>query len=228
MKQNIIPEITPDVVNRFYNHVAVAENKDLCWEWQGAIRGKDKPYGRFGFKGKLFSAHRVSYKISKGADPMEMHVLHTCDNCRCVNPKHLFLGTNADNVADKVSKGRQAKNTGWKNGVENHHIAFWKNHFSKASENDYEEMRKKYEQGLGTLQGLSSQYGSSKKSLAKYIRLKGSFVPSQYTVLTAQQVLDIREKYIPNVYSSKVLGREYGVGGKTILDIVHRNTWKTV
>lgn len=79
-----------------------------CWEWTGG-RGNHK-YGVFYPKhGVSALAHRVSWELAHGAIPDGMHVLHRCDNRPCVNPSHLFLGTNDDNIADKVSKGRQSR-----------------------------------------------------------------------------------------------------------------------
>ena len=51
-------------------------------------------------------AHRVAYRTYVGDIPAGMHVLHKCDNPLCINPRHLFLGTNADNMRDKSAKGR--------------------------------------------------------------------------------------------------------------------------
>ena len=78
-----------------------------CWIWQ---KGKDKDgYGQFSFKNRNYKAHRVAYRLYIGPIPKGMLVLHTCDTPPCVNPSHLFLGTNDDNMADMVQKDRQIK-----------------------------------------------------------------------------------------------------------------------
>lgn len=88
----------------------IPEPNSGCWLWMGAItRGG---YGhirkRVNNVNKMTRAHRVSYELYKGPIPEGLQVLHTCDNPICVNPNHLFLGTNQDNVDDKVSKDRHS------------------------------------------------------------------------------------------------------------------------
>lgn len=75
-----------------------------CWEWIGSRDRKG--YSRFGIKTK---AYRYSYEKFKGKIPQNMSICHSCDNKGCVNPNHLFLGTNEENQEDKVKKNRQAK-----------------------------------------------------------------------------------------------------------------------
>lgn len=77
-----------------------------CWLWTASVAGKG--YGQIKLPGqrKQMYAHRLSYLIHKGEDPGNKQVCHTCDNPRCVNPEHLFLGTASDNLKDMKSKGR--------------------------------------------------------------------------------------------------------------------------
>jgi len=63
-------------------------------------------YGQMYFRKQVWLAHRVSWTIRRGEIPDGLHVLHQCDTPSCINPDHLFLGTNHDNVVDKVMKGR--------------------------------------------------------------------------------------------------------------------------
>lgn len=75
-----------------------------CWLW---VAGRDSHgYGKISFRGKAMRAHRASYELYVGPIPSGMHILHRCDNPRCVNPEHLWPGTHAENMADKTSKGR--------------------------------------------------------------------------------------------------------------------------
>jgi len=74
---------------------------------------QERPYTYL--NGKHVTVAKLSYLLHKGPIPKSIEVCHTCDNPRCVNPEHLFLGTKRDNQLDKVSKGRHA--TGSKNGA---------------------------------------------------------------------------------------------------------------
>lgn len=87
------------------NYVNI-QGEDDCWLWLGAQSGNG--YGRLEFEGRYQQAHRVSYQIHCEPIPEDYNVLHTCDNRICVNPKHLFPGTQQDNVDDMVNKGRDS------------------------------------------------------------------------------------------------------------------------
>ncbi len=77
---------------------------DECWPWIGAEHGNG--YGGISVLGKSTPAHRVAYALANGEPPGAMFVLHRCDNPRCCNPSHLFLGTHQDNMDDMVRKDR--------------------------------------------------------------------------------------------------------------------------
>lgn len=82
---------------------------DACWPWVAGNRGR-RGYGRFsmGRKNRCIRAHRFSWEIVNGPIPSGIDVLHSCDNTVCCNPRHLFLGTNLDNVRDMHAKNRHS------------------------------------------------------------------------------------------------------------------------
>ena len=90
---------------RFWAKVAIIPEHP-CWEWTAVKWGNG--YGSITIKGRMQSAHRVSYEMAYGSFDKSLHVLHRCDNPGCVRPDHLFLGTHQDNTKDKVSKNRQS------------------------------------------------------------------------------------------------------------------------
>lgn len=132
---------------------ASSGSPDQCWIWQGCIDARK--YGRVVVQGKLFMAHRLSFELHNGEIPRGMCVCHTCDNPSCVNPLHLFLGTNADNTADKVRKGRQAAGESHSN--------------AKLTWDDVHKIRSLYRTGQYRRKDLAEQFSISLASIKKIV-----------------------------------------------------------
>jgi hypothetical protein len=93
--------------DRLWEKVNKIEDDNSCWEWTGST--DTNGYGHITIKGKKVRTSRLAWEFFEGTMPAGMHVLHTCDNRRCVRRKHLFLGTHQDNMKDRNNKGRQAR-----------------------------------------------------------------------------------------------------------------------
>lgn len=106
----IPPEVADQARDRFWSSVEMRA-PDECWPW---LRFKnDKGYGitKVTINKRRYNSktQRLAWLLTFGDIPDGLHVLHTCDNPPCCNPAHLFLGTNGDNMRDKVEKGRHKR-----------------------------------------------------------------------------------------------------------------------
>lgn len=130
---------------------SILDDTNNCLEWQGS---KDQGgYGMFTYNGHSRRAHRVSYEIQVGPIPVGLCVCHRCDNRACINPSHLFLGTLADNNADRDEKGRHVPSPGILHGS------------AKLTEEDVLAIRGA-RGGWGLKTKLANEYGVSRTQIA--------------------------------------------------------------
>lgn len=159
MPSKYIPRLRKSPKDRFMEKVV---KTDTCWNWNGAISAG---YGNFMFNGKATKAHRVSYSLFvgeikeiEGSDYRGSCVMHTCDNCLCVNPSHLVLGTHQDNMTDKKNKGRVISNSLFGEHHQN----------SKLKSEDIPEIR--YLKSLGaTFQQIAEIFGVNRATIHRII-----------------------------------------------------------
>lgn len=156
----------PRAQKPFDNYV---ERTDSCWLWRGAATSTG--YGSYRYGGKPRKAHHVAYLKAHGSLPESgpglqgFVVMHTCDNRLCVNPNHLKLGTQAQNIADRQAKGRQATRA-------------TKNRWNKITAEDAAKIKEA--RTLGTkLRELAGFYGVSIGGIQRVLRSNGSALPSR-------------------------------------------------
>lgn len=139
------------VEERFWAKADRSGGPDSCWNWTGCkfVSG----YGQARRGGKKVRAHRLAYELTYGPIPEGMSVLHRCDNRACVRPTHLFLGTDADNIADMIAKGRERNSYGERNG------------WAKLTEQKVRELRKLHRAGGVTYKALAARFGVSDQTV---------------------------------------------------------------
>jgi hypothetical protein len=154
-----------DKIQRFWNKV----NKDgsipahvphlgKCWEWTAGCGTLG--YGHHKYKTKTIRAHRFSWCLFYGEIPDGLNVLHKCDNRKCVNPDHLFLGTIKDNVDDMIAKGRKLVKEGEKS------------HLAILTSVQVIEIRRRFSETGVSQSALGRQYGVSNSTIHDIVRRK--------------------------------------------------------
>jgi hypothetical protein len=161
-------ELTESAKSRFWKKVDRRGQK-ACWPWLGA-RDKDG-YGVFGVstKVKTARAHRVAWQLTNG-DLGDLQVLHDCDVPECCNPNHLFLGTNHDNVRDKMAKGRHVSGMATK---PERAVKGERHGNAKLTDEAVREIRRSYVPRKVTLKSLAEKFGVSVNTIHWVV--KGSF-----------------------------------------------------
>lgn len=85
-------------------------DEEACWNWTATFfRGKALPYGQCWFRGTTWSAHRAMWVVANGPIPVKAHILHKCNNSKCINPKHLYPGDAYQNMRDRDECGHTSR-----------------------------------------------------------------------------------------------------------------------
>lgn len=217
------------------------ENIELpeCWEWKSgktADHRKDKgdrrlPYGVFYHpeKRRSYSAHRMSWELFYGPIPKGLMVLHKCDNSICVNPRHLYLGTHKDNMADKVRRRRSPYGE--------------RNHKSKASGASVRRMRELFFRGVRDIRELMEEYGLARTTVHQILTGRtwkhagGPIVPQlsitigsvTFKMTSLAVIAEIKARYVKHTLSGtnskRALMREFQVG-EDVFNKIRDLTWE--
>ena len=224
-----------------------------CHEWTGSINPNG--YGRIWIHGKEWLSHRLAWTIKNGEIPYGMVVRHkVCNNPKCCNTDHLLLGTNEDNVRDRVESGRSAE--GDTSGARTcpDSIPRGQNH-GMADLNDSQviEIRESYASGESSV-SLSEKFNINRAHITQIVsgrswacipispdlkeriesakeaadKSRITFGERHYkTKLTNEIVVEIRKAFAEAVETTKEIGARFGIQGCTVCDISSGKSWKS-
>lgn len=153
-------KITTSLKDRFEAKV-IRGTPEECWHWNATTNGR-KNYGLIRLNGKYLLAHRVAFFISRGFWPGKMQVCHSCDNPRCVNPGHLWLGTQGDNMQDAMKKGRHFYRDSKSKGV------------AKLSKKDVYDLKQQFFSGILS-KDLAVRYNIGERTVRAIAKNQGTY-----------------------------------------------------
>lgn len=213
-----------DIVERLLSRIKV--NANGCFEWQGPL---NDGYGNMSVAGEMKRVHRVSYETFRSAIPDGLCVCHECDNRRCINPAHLFLGTRLDNTRDAASKNRMEFGERRCN--------------SKLTSELVVEMTNRYNAGE-TFGQIARDVGVNNRTVSRVLcgngwrhvdrpalkkrkngQAKGAALPQ--SKLNESRVMEIRELAAAG-FRHPAIAERIGISRSVVQSVVARKTWKHV
>lgn len=218
-----------DAESRFWDKVDVGDD-DECWMWTAGTRGNG--YGAFCYEGKNHYPHRLVIYFVDGYYPSgDETACHFCDEPLCVNPRHIFVATHAENAFDASVKGRAYSPSGADHGQ------------SKLSDEDVCTLRQDFIDEKATVDDLASRFDVTAHYVEQIIRhenrsdIDGSPPPVAVSdsslhgsgrTLSIKTVRSIRDEYDPDKQSYADVAENYDVSGSTVGSIIRRDTYSDV
>lgn len=189
-------DITQREIDRFWEKI---DKTGDCWIWTAAKTNKG--YGKLTIRRRTWIAHRFAFTITHGMIPSSAHVLHRCDNPPCCNPDHLFLGSNDDNIRDRIAKWRGRK-------------------LSKGQEAQAAQL---YANGA-TYRDIQEMFKISRAQVWRLLHKTGSIQHRVWHnfVLTSEQEAELSRKYATGLTQTE-LAQEYDIGISTVHYILKRS-----
>jgi hypothetical protein len=162
-----------NAISRF---LAKTKRVGACLIWTASRNGGHRPgrYGSTAYRGKHMLSHRLSYILFKGEIPEGAYICHTCDNGLCVEPSHLFAGTQTDNMRDMEAKGRSFHPNCEKHGR------------AKITNEDADKIRTLHKAGH-SIRSLADLYSLSRPSISRIVKGKGWLTTSYLEGQTSHQ-----------------------------------------
>lgn len=189
---DILSYIDDRLLKRFWSKVCIGSENE-CWNWQANSIGG---YGAFkigGRKGKDTLAHRIAWVIANKQNiPLGMYVLHSCDKPSCCNPKHLRVGTQADNMQDMLTKGRGNKATGDRSGS--------RLHPERLARGDRNGSRK-YPERLRPPRG--EKHGHSKLTESEVLEIKTLYATGEWTQKQLGEKFHVKRQSVGDILTGR-------------------------